>query len=92
MSRFLFVGRMEKKKLESARQDKFETMTDVVQRTPLNIILEFQKFLKSETTNDILQITPIKIILELWKLETITDKNIDYFKWVLPVWGEPVRP
>ena len=41
MSRFLFVGRMEKKKLESARQDKFDTMTDVVQTTPLNIILEF---------------------------------------------------
>ena len=45
MSKFLLVGRMEKKKLESARQDKFETMTDVVQSTPLNIILEFWKSL-----------------------------------------------
>ena len=48
----------------SARQDKFETMTDVVQRTPLNIILEIQKILKSETTTDILQITPMKVIPE----------------------------
>ena len=32
------MGRMEAKKLQRARQDKFETITDVAQRAPLNII------------------------------------------------------
>ena len=36
---FLFEDRIELKKLERARQDKFETITEIVQRTPLKIIL-----------------------------------------------------
>ena len=36
---FLFLGRMEKKKLERARQDKLETTIDTVQAAQLKIIL-----------------------------------------------------
>ena len=39
VSRFLFVGRMEKKKLERARQDKLQTTIDIVPATQLKIIL-----------------------------------------------------
>ena len=39
VNRFLFEGRMEEKKLERARQHKLETKTEIVQRTPLEIML-----------------------------------------------------
>ena len=39
VSRFLFVGRMEKKKEESARQDKLETTILIVQAAQLKVIL-----------------------------------------------------
>ena len=38
VKRFLFVGRMETKKLERAILDKFETITEIVQRIPLKTI------------------------------------------------------
>ena len=38
VSRFLFEGRMEAKKLERARQEKLETKTEIVQKTLLEII------------------------------------------------------
>ena len=42
VKRFLFVGRIEKKKLQSARQEKFETSTDIEQtnKFQLKIILD----------------------------------------------------
>ena len=43
VNRFLFVGRIEKKKLQSARQEKFETITDIEQtnKFQLKIILDW---------------------------------------------------
>ena len=42
VKRFLFVGRIEKKKLQSARQEKFETIADIEQKNKfqLKIILD----------------------------------------------------
>ena len=42
VKRFLFVGRIEKKKLQSTRQEKFETIADIEQKNKfmLKIILD----------------------------------------------------
>ena len=40
VKRFLFVGRMEAKKLQSARQETLETITEIVQRRPVTTIAE----------------------------------------------------
>ena len=42
VKRFLFVGSIEKKKLQSARQEKFETIADIEQKNKfqLKIILD----------------------------------------------------
>ena len=42
VSRFLFVGRMEKKKLERAKQERLETRIFIVQAAQLKIILKIK--------------------------------------------------
>ena len=42
------MGRMEKKKLQSKRQDKFETTTDIAQTTPFQLKIILGRLLLTE--------------------------------------------